>query len=340
MTPIVLAPDATPADLDLERAAAAGALAFRHFNETDPAGIPDEAWRGCDAVLKWKSMQLTAEVIAKLERCRFIVRVGVGTDNIDIDAARACGIPVANVPNYGTTEVADHGMALLLSLARGIEPYQTRLRADLVNGSVSTGVPTVRRLRGAVFGCVGLGRIGSAMARRARGFDMDVVYFDPALPSGHELGAGLRRARDLDSLLAEADVVSLHAPLTEATRGLMNAARFAAMKPGATLVNIARGPLVDLDALEGALRSGHLAAAGLDVLPEEPPTGGHPLLTAWQNREPWLDGRLAVTPDAAYFSAASYRDMRTFSVETLRAGLLHGEFRDVVNPGWEAYRRA
>ncbi|WP_226575715.1 C-terminal binding protein [Acuticoccus sediminis] len=340
MTPIVLAPDANVPTLDIEEAIVGRALTFRRFDESDPGRIPDEAWRTCDAVLKWKNMRLTADVIDRLDRCRFIVRVGVGTDNIDVDAARERGIPVANVPNYGTTEVADHGIALLLSLARGIEPYQARLRADLVGGFHAAGVPTVRRLRGSVFGAIGLGRIGTAMARRAKGFDMDVVYYDPFLPSGHELGFGLRRVKSLEALLGEADVVSLHTPLTDATRGIMDADAFSAMKPGSILVNIARGPLVDFDALEAALRSGHLAAAGLDVLPEEPPRHPHPLITAWQQREAWIDGRLILTPHAAYFSAASYHDMRAFSAQTLLDHFAAGVTRDVVNPGWERNRPA
>ena len=331
MTFDILAPDIDAPSFDIERGVTGDAFRYHVFDEVDPGSIPAGLWESCDGILVWHRMQITADVVARMRRCRHIVRVGVGFDNVDTAACRAAGIAVSNVPNYGTTEVADHGMALLLGLVRGIVPYQDRLRADLVGGFDATGMPMVRRLRGATFGAVGMGRIGTALARRARAFDMDIVYFDPLAPSGHELGLGFRRVADLETLLAQSDIVSLHAPLNAGTQGMMGAPEFARMKPGSLLINIARGRLVQLDALHDALRSGHLAGAGLDVLQQEPPATPHPLLAAWQAREAWLDGRLLVTPHAAYYSAASYFDMRSFSAETLRLSLVENHVRDRVN---------
>lgn len=332
----VLVPDAHFRDLDVERGVSGDRLDYVVYDETDPAMIPDEVWRSCDAVLVWHRMKINADVVAKLDRCRMIVRVGVGFDNVDGAACKARGIPLCNVPNYGTTEVADHALAMLLYLVRGIGSYETRLKADPVAGFVAEDVPVVRRIRGGTFGAIGMGRIGTAVARRAAAFDMKVIYVDPYQPEGHDLGLGLERVRSQEELLSRADVVSLHVPLSDATRNLMGAAQFAAMKSGSIFINIARGGLVDIDALHDALESGHIAAAGLDVLPKEPPVPTPKLIEAWRGNAPWLAGRFVVTPHAAFYSEAGYLDMRTFSAEILIEFLFKGRLRNNVNPGWDA----
>ena len=331
----ILVPDAHFRDLDIERGVTGDGFTYEVFDEMDPDAIPEASWRGCDVVLMWHRMRITPKVADMLAaRCRLIVRVGVGFDNVDTKACAAKGIPVSNVPNYGTTEVADHGLALLLYLVRGIGTYQNRLRADLQKGFLAEDVPVVRRIRGSTFGAIGMGRIGTAIARRASAFDMKVIYYDPYVPEGHDLGLGLERVNSLETLLGRSDIVSLHVPLSDETRNIINAERLAQMKPGGILINIARGGLVDVDAVEKALRSNHLAAAALDVLPKEPPVPAPALLQAWQNEEPWLAGRFAVTPHAAFYSEAGYVDMRTFSAEIIVDYFENGRLRNNVNPGW------
>jgi len=332
----ILVPDAHMRDLDVELGVSGDRLDYLVFDETDAAAIPDAVWRSCDAILVWHRMRITPEVVAKLDKCRLIVRVGVGFDNVDGPACQARGIPVSNVPNYGTTEVADHALAMLLFLTRGLGTYETRLKADLATGFVAEDVPVVRRIRGSIFGAIGMGRIGTAIARRAAAFDMKVIYFDPYLPEGHELGLGIERVNTLADLLGRSDVVSLHVPLSERTRNIIGRPELAAMKPGGILINVARGGLVDVDAVHDALKSGHLAAAGLDVLPKEPPVPAPALIAAWQAEEAWLAGRLVVTPHAAFYSKAGYLDMRTFSAEILLDFLFEGRLRNNVNPGWDA----
>ncbi|MBC5767241.1 C-terminal binding protein [Ramlibacter albus] len=331
----VLVPDAHLRDLDIERGITGDKVDYLVYDETDPAAIPDTVWRSCDAVLVWHRMKITSDVVAKLDKCRLIVRVGVGFDNVDGAACRERGIPLSNVPNYGTTEVADHALAMLLHLVRGLGSYEARMKADPVGGFVAENVPVVRRLRGLTFGAVGMGRIGTAVARRAAAFDLKVLYVDPYLPEGHELGLGIERVRTLDEVLARADIVSLHVPLNDETRRMMGAQQFRKMKRGSIFLNIARGGLVDVDALHDALRDGHIDAAGLDVLPQEPPDPKSPLIDAWRNNEPWLAGRLVLSPHAAFYSAAGYTDMRTFSAEILLEYLQGGRLRNNVNPGWD-----
>lgn len=337
---VVLVPDAQYPDMTLESAVARDRIGFRLFQEADPARIPDREWRDCDGIIVWHRMPVRREMLDKLAKCKIIVRAGVGFDRIDIYACRERGLPVCNVPNYGTTEIADHCIGLLLHLTRGIGAYDRSMRADLIASYATANVQTSWRMRGRTFGVIGLGRIGTAIARRAAALDMTVVFFDPYLPEGHDLATAYRRAHSLDELLAQSDVVSLSVPVNPQTRGMIDAAAFKRMKKGAILLNIARGALVDLDALHQALRDGHLMAAGLDVLPQEPPATLHPLIEAWRDRAPWLDGRLILTPHAAFYSPDAVRDMRTFSVEIVMDYLFNGKLRNNVNPGWEAYARS
>jgi D-3-phosphoglycerate dehydrogenase len=261
---------------------------------------------------------------------RIVVRFGVGYDNLDVAGWAARGVPVANVPDYGTSEVADHALGLMLALRRGISLYGTRLSQDPVARWDWTGAPLVARLRGTTFGVVGMGRIGIAAAARARGFGMDIAFYDPYVPSGLEIALGARRLPSLEDLLAASDVVSLHVPLSPETRGLIGSSALSRMRPGAVLVNTARGPVVDLDALYESLRTGHVGGAALDVLPQEPPDPDHPLLRAWRSREPWLDGRLVLTPHAAFYSPQSLRDLRTKAIETALEFLRLGRVRNRV----------
>jgi D-3-phosphoglycerate dehydrogenase/C-terminal binding protein len=257
--------------------------------------------------------------------------MGVGYDNLDRVAMAQRQIMVLNVPDYGTTEVADHAVALMLTLARGTHAYAARLAADPGgNRGWQPAPPLMRRLRGAVFGVVGLGRIGTAAARRARGFDMDVVFYDPHLPNGAELGIGFRRVHSLNELMSVSDAVSLHAPLSDETRGIIGAEALAHARPGLILVNTARGPLVDLDALHDALKSGRIGGAALDVLPAEPP-GPHPLLAALQAGEDWIRDRLILTPHAAFFSPPANIDIRRKAAEVVLHYLRDGRLTNCVN---------
>ena len=333
MTFHILTPDAQYADdADIERAAAGDLFAFEIHRLRDAAAIPEDSLARCDGVLLWHEVRIDARAIARMPRCRAIVRAGAGFDNIDLAAAGAAGIAVANTPDYGTSEVADHAIALMLSLTRGIARYHEVLTADPVGGFVVTGAPLVRRIRQRTLGIVGLGRIGTATALRAKAFGMRVVAYDPYVPRGQEIALGVERVDRLEALLRRSDVVSLHTPLTEETRHMIDATALSAMPPHAILVNTARGAVVDIDALHDALKRGSVAGAALDVLPVEPPPDPLPkLVRAYADRAEWLAGRLVLTPHAAWGSPESAEDVRRLSVETLIAHLRDGELRNCVN---------
>lgn len=207
---------------------------------------------------------------------RVISRTGIGVDNIVIPDATARGIAVCNTPDAPTVSTAEHAMALLFAVARdidrGLRELRQGVRKDFFNES--RGV----ELNGLRLGLVGLGRIGSHVAKIAQAIGMTVAAFDPGVSPAQAAAKGVERVDSLEALLRDADVVSLHAPLTESTRRLIDAQALAWMKPGAILINAARGGLVDESALLAALEAGKLRGAGLDVFDVEPPSPDHPLL--------------------------------------------------------------
>lgn len=271
--------------------------------------------------------------IARFPRLRAVVRMGVGYDRIDRTAAATRGILVCNVPDYGTTEVADHAVALALALRRGLLMHHDAQRADPPAPWVATLSPLIRRLSAQTFAIVGLGRIGTAVALRAKALGFKVAFYDPYRPNGAGLALGIERARTLEDLLSRADVLSLHTPHTPETAGMIGQAQLALLPKDAVLVSTARGTAIDLDALEASLRDGRLAGAGLDVLPVEPPVEPIPaLLRAYRAREPWTIGRLIITPHSAYLSPEAHRDIRVKSAETMRAALFSNRPQNVITP--------
>lgn len=265
-----------------------------------------------------------------LPNARIVVRLGVGYDNLDLAGWAALGVPVCNVPDYGTSEVADHAIGLMLALRRGLCTYHGRLQEDLTAWDPGAA-PLVRRLRGGTFGVVGMGRIGIATAQRARAFGMRIAFHDPFVPSGLEIALDAERHASLANLFAASDVVSLHVPGGPATAGLVDAIALAAARPGLVIVNTARGSVLDIGALNDAMRRGIVAGAALDVLPEEPPSGEGGLFAAFRQREPWLEGRLVVTPHAAFYSPESLADLRRKAMETVLDYLHKGRLRNCVN---------
>jgi D-3-phosphoglycerate dehydrogenase len=328
----ILTPDAQyPDDAVVERQVAGPDVEFLLHRTRDPAAIPEADLAACDAFLVWHEMKIDRTLIEKAKKCRIIVRAGVGFNHINLADAAAAGIPVCNTPDYGTSEVADHTIAFLLSLVRGIPEFQDKMRRDIRTPWQYPETTCMRRIRGTTIGLVGLGRIGTATALRAKAFGLHIVAYDPYVSRGTEIAVGVDRVESLEALLAVSDIVSLHCPLTPETTGLIDDAAFAAMKPGALLLNTARGPVVDLDALHRALRSGKVAGAALDVLPVEPPSTEEPLIRDYLAQVDWLQGRLLLTPHGAWNSPESRHDARRLSTETMMQYLTEGKLRNLVN---------
>jgi D-3-phosphoglycerate dehydrogenase len=266
--------------------------------------------RDADAVLVTYA-KLPGDLLRQLARCKVIGRFGLGVDNIDLPAAREMGITVTYVPDYCVEEVSDHAMALLLALARKI-PFSNQL-VQSGRWEMPAVVP-IRRLSGQTLGLVGFGNIPRKLAPKAKAFGLRVLAYDPYAPADALEAAGVEGV-GFDQLLAASDFVSIHAPLTPETRGLFDAATFAKMKRGALLINTARGPLVDEAALAGALDSGQVGGAALDVLAAEPPPKDHPLF-----------GRdnVILCPHTAFYSIEALEELQTKCASDV-ARVLSGE---------------
>lgn len=334
-------PDAQYADDgEIERATAGTDVHWTIVREREAARLPDEALRQADGIVVWHEMKIDAAFLERIPNCRIIVRAGVGFDHIDLQATGAAGIPVCNTPDYGTSEVADHAIALMLALTRGIVTYQEHMVRDPIKGFDSALAPLVRRSRGKIFGVVGFGRIGTATALRAKAFGFRVVGYDPYVSPGTEIAIGIERVHKLEQLLEQSDIVSLHCPLTDETRGMIGRQAFARMKNTAILVNTARGAVVDIPALLAALRTNEIAGAALDVLPAEPPREDDEIAIAFRDlAATGLKDRLILTPHAAWSSPESAADARRLAVETAVMYLREGKLRNGVNGEWLVGRR-
>ena len=215
------------------------------------------------ALIIWHNILVTAPTIDRLHQCRALIRNGVGFDSVDGAAAARRGIALCNVPDYGTEEVADHAIALTLALCRQLFPLDAE--AKRLGWAIAVE-PRLRRLRELTFGIIGLGRIGTATALRAKALGFKVVFYDPYLPNGVHKAIGVSRVTRLEDLLRASDVVSVHCPLNSETRHLLAEQELAWMRPTSFLVNTARGGIIKKTAILAALRNHQLAGAGLDVV--------------------------------------------------------------------------
>jgi len=272
-----------------------------------------------DAIMVFHDISRLGEAsFSQAPRCRGVVRAGVGYNNIDVEAATRHGVVVCNVPDYGTEEVADHAIMFLLALVRRLVPCHLTIRSGTWHYETALGTP---RLRGKTLGLVGCGRIGTATALRAKALGLDVVFFDPFLRQGMDKALGIRRVYQLDELLEQSHFISLHCYLDETTHHLLSARTIARMRPGAFLINTARGPIIDENALLRALDSGHLAGAALDVVEREP------LDDPRISQHP----RILLTPHTAFYSVEGFVELRSKTAEEVRRILLGEPPRNAVN---------
>jgi len=276
---------------------------------SDPTAVV-EAAQGAAALIVDSTVRITASVLAELDSLQVVGRSGIGVDNIDVAAAEREGIVVVNVPDYCIDEVSTHALALALACLRRLDSYDEAIEGGTWDWAL--GRP-IRRLAGSTVGLVSFGAIARRLASKLQGFDLSVVAYDPYVPAYRMADFGVEKV-GFEELLAESGIVSIHAPLTDETRGLFDAEAFEAMREDAVLVNTARGPIVEEDALVDALDSGAIDSAGLDVREEEPP-GESP-----------LHGRddVVLTPHVAWYSEASRTELgRTVAADVGR--VLRGE---------------
>jgi D-3-phosphoglycerate dehydrogenase len=271
-----------------------------------------------DALIVRSATKVNAEFIAASPMLRVVARAGVGVDNIDVVAATARGIVVMNTPGANTIAATEHTFGLMLALARHIPEAQQSMREGRWDRKVYAGT----ELKGKVLGIIGLGRIGHAVAQRARAFEMTTIAYDPNLPEEDVRASGVEPAT-FEDVLARSDYIVLHAPANEDTKNMINAATIAAMKPGVRIINTARGTLVDAAALADAIKSGKVAGAAVDVYPVEPPAPDYPLVG--------LPGVIH-TPHLGASTAEAQIAVAVQAAEAVRDALLYHKYANVVNP--------
>jgi D-3-phosphoglycerate dehydrogenase len=279
--------------------------------------------RDCDAIMN-QYARVGARTIAVMERCMVIARYGVGVDIVDVVAATARGILVTNVRDYCTEEVADHAVALWLSLARGLPAYDRDTHRGIWRWQSAA---PLFRLRGRMVGVISFGKIGQAIAHRARAFGVNVLAYDPYLSAEQIAALGATKA-EKDELLAQSDVVMMQVPMTGETKHFLGAREFALIKPGCIVINTGRGPTIDNRALHDALVSGRVAAAGLDDPEEEPAKRAH-----WNPADNPLFSlpNVIVTPHAAYYSEESIRLAREIAASEVGRVLSNQSPKNPVN---------
>lgn len=306
-----------PGDLSWEALAAMGDLTV--YDRTSPSERLDRA-KG-HHILITNKVVLDGELLRQLPDCELVCLLSTGTNSVDLDYCRKQGIPVCNIPAYSTASVAELTFALLVDWARGVNVHGEAVREGDWSESIDfcfTRTPQ-RELAGMRLGLVGFGEIAQAVARIAAAFGMKVLAYTPHPEGKPELG---QKFCPLETLLSEADVVSLHCPLTEETEKMINTARIAQMKKGAVLINTGRGGLLDEAAVASALRKGTLGAALLDVLSSEPPLSDNPLLSA---------PNCLITPHIAWATRAARERLISILVDNV-ASYLKGNSKHVVNP--------
>jgi D-3-phosphoglycerate dehydrogenase len=277
------------------------ATLYAHHCRTEDQVV--EVASDADAIIT-EYAPLTWRVIASLSKCRIIAVNATGVDNVDVKAATEYGIPVTNVPEYCTDEVSDHTLALLLACARKVVWLHEKVRQGIWDWK-SCGA--IRCLRGKVLGLIGFGKIARAVATKAKVFGLEVIAYDPYVPETVFRTTGAKMV-NLEELLRAADYVSVHVPLTEETRHSISAKELSLMKPGAYLLNLSRGPVVDQQALTAALQERRIAGAALDVLESEPPPPGELIV---------LLPNAIITPHVAFYSEEAILQVRQTSAARL-----------------------
>jgi D-3-phosphoglycerate dehydrogenase len=311
--------------LDVEKKTLEGLADLVPLQTKKPEEFLAEA-ADCDALLNTYAGPITAEVMAKMPKCRIIARYGIGVDTIDLEAATQAGIIVTNNPSYCIEEVAEHTMALLLTSARKIAFYDREVRAG--RWAVPPGKP-LYRVAGRTLGLVGFGNIARQVALRAASFGMRVVFSDPFVAEGQFDVPG--RKMELQEVLREADFISLHPPLTAQTRKMISDEAFSRMKPSAILINCSRGPIVDTDALVRALDGKKIAGCALDTTDPEPLPDPHPL----RGRE-----NVVLNPHVAWYSEQALVGLQAGAPSEVKR-VLSGEWPvNVVNRAVKGKNRA
>lgn len=323
-------PTLMPKGPDIERDVLGPDVEIKCYGVLDDLEEYDSALKDVDAVITRPGTPFSEEMVHSLKKARVIISLGVGYDHISLGAARKKDIPVCNVPDYGTEEVADSTVAMLLAHQRKIFLFNHCVNSNSMDWDWRVHIP-IYRAKDIDVGIIGLGRIGTAVAVRLKPFGYKISFYDPYRPRGMEKALGLNRIYRLEELVKLSNIITLHTLLNEETIGMVDEHFLGLMKPNGILINTARGGIFrNADVLYDFLKARHEFRVGSDVWPDEPPCD-HPLLKAWQNREEWLGDRLILCPHSAFYSERSVYEIRAFAANIVKTVLNGARPYNVVN---------
>lgn len=300
------------------------------FNATNECELPNEI-TNLDAVIVYNKITLTQITINKLLNCKVIVKAGVGYDNIDICAAGNIGIPVLNVPDYGTNDVADHTFALFLSYVKKIGFYNNALQKNYVQYWNPGNGRKIHRLSELTFGIIGMGRIGTAVAMRAKAFGMNVVYYDPYLPEGYDKTYQVKEFKVLEQLVVNSNVISIHVPLNQNTERMINYSLLQNAKYKPILINTARGKLINTEDIYLSLKENIIEAYLADVFESEPPLDNTELLLQFSQEDGLLRDRMIFTPHSASHTIEARKEMREKAAISVKVFVQENKMKNCVN---------
>ena len=260
-------------------------------------------------MLVWHQ-KIDKEYLSQFPNLKGIVRYGVGFDTIDLAAVRDRNLIFCNTPDYGTDEVSDTAIAMIMNITRGVTRYDHNCRDYKSNNWQENTLSELRRTSLLTLGVIGAGRIGGSIIRKAKAIGFNTVFYDPYRDRGYEKMLSSERSESLDCLLKISDIVSINTPLTDKTKSMVNANFLSKMKDGSALINTARGEIIsNLDIFIDPLKPGSICGLGLDVIPKEPPENCE-FIRAWKQREEWIAGRVIINPHTSYYTLDSYKEMR------------------------------
>lgn len=278
--------------------------------------VSTEQSKDAQVLLVWHK-NINSKYLDQFPNLIGVQRYGVGYDTLDVDEIKKRGLIVCNNPDYGVDEVSDTALAMILNISRGITKYN-HLSKSLASTWQEEVIRGIKRTNNTTLGIVGVGRIGGSVALKARAVGFNVMIFDKYKERGHEKMLGVKRTDNLNDLLKQSDIISIHTPLTCETEAMVDEEFINNMNDGSSIVLTARGKILkDLDVVYNALKTNKLNSVALDVLPLEPPVD-HPLINAWRNSEDWLIDRLIINNHSSYFSEESFREIRLKAAENAK----------------------
>ncbi len=272
-------------------------------------GLISQCKETAEVLLVWHK-KIDSKYLSQFPNLKGVVRYGVGFDEIDLNAINDRGLIFCNTPDYGTDEVSDTAIAMIMNIVRGVSRYDHQCRDYADETWQNNTLVDLRRTNALILGVIGAGRIGGSIIRKAKAIGFKTIFYDPYRERGYEKMLATKRVDSLLKLLKYSDVVSINTPLTKKTKSMVTTDFIKNMKNGSALINTARGEIItDLDIFVEPIKSGKLIGVGLNVLPEEPPKNCE-LIRAWKRRDEWVSGKVIINPHTSYYSQDSYVEMR------------------------------